>query len=309
MLKNLFDKLWYSERGTVIAVVAISMTVLIGFAAMVVDIGRLAAARQSLVNAVDAAAMAGAREFAVNPGTDPSARESAARQQALACAQSNGIAESDLTVNIMNNKVSVDATRNVSYMFAPVLGLESGQAAAHAAASAGSLVSYKGVAPLCIREQLFAYDTLYTIKFGSPDSQGNFGALALGGRGSRTYRDNLINGFQEPVHQGEVLDTEPGNMSGPTDGIDERLNRCTDGCTYDHFKPGCPRVLIIPLHREDSLEGRDTITVTGFAAFFIDRSSQCASDEIKGYFVRMAGEGDIDVNTPPTTLYGVKLVE
>jgi Flp pilus assembly protein TadG len=309
MLKKLTYKLWSNERGTAITLVAIGMTAILGLAAMVVDIGRLAAARQSLVNAVDAAAMAGAREFALNPGADPYTRESAARQQTLVCAQSNSIAASDLTMEIVNNKVSVDATRNVNYVFAPVLGLKSGQAAAHAAASAGALTSYTGVAPLCIREQPFELGTLYTIKFGSPDSPGNFGALALGGRGARTYRDNLINGFQEPVHQGEVLDTETGNMNGPTDGINERLNRCTDGCTYDNFKPACHRILIIPLHREDNLQGRDTITVTGFAAFFIDRSSNCASDEIKGYFVRMAGEGEIDVNTPPTTLYGVKLVE
>lgn len=309
MVRFLLNKLRQDESGTAIALVAVSMTALLGFSALVVDIGRLAAARQSLVNAVDAAALAGAREFAVNPGSDPSARESAARQQALACAQSNGIAESDFTVNIANNKVSVDATRDVTYMFAPVLGLESGRTAAHAAASAGSLASYRGVAPLCIREQTFERGQLYTIKFGSPDSPGNFGALALGGRGAATYTDNLVNGFQEPVHRGDVLDTEPGNMSGPTDGIDERLNRCTDGCTYDNFKPGCPKILIIPLHREDTLQGRDTIAVTGFAAFFIDRETDCDRDEIKGYFVRMAGEGDIDVNTPPTTLYGVKLVE
>lgn len=309
MFKSFLKKLKHDQRGTAVVLVAAGMAMLIGFAAMVIDVGRLAAARQSLVNAVDAAALAGAREFAVNTDADPSAREAAAIQYAAECARQNGIPDGGFTVTAINNKVTVDAVKTLHYLLAPVLGLYSGQVTAHATAAAGSLVSYKGIAPLCIKDQPFEYGRLYTLKFGSPDSPGNFGALALGGTGASTYRDNLINGYQQPVHVDDVLNTKPGNMSGPTDGIDERISRCTDGCTYYNFKPGCPRVLVIPIYRAtDDLHGRDTITVTGFAAFFVDRTD-CANDEIRGYFVHMAGEGDIDINTPPGSLYGVKLIE
>lgn len=304
---KLLTRLVKDERGLSFFMVGVGMMALVGMAALVTDFGRLAHARQSLVNAADSAALAGARELTLNP--DPSTREDTARQKAVEVAVANGAPSGRITVSINEGKLSVDAGQSVDLVISRSFGINSRDVHAHAAAAAGGVSSYRGIAPLCIREQPLTYGELCTLKFGSPDSPGNFGALALTGRGSSNYRYNLINGFSQEVQIGDVLDTEPGNMSGPTDGIDQRLARCTDGCTYDNFRPGCPKILVVPMHNND-LRGRDTITVTGFAVFFVDReATNSGSDEIKGYFVKMAAEGSIDTSRTVTGLYAAKLVE
>ncbi|MHB8918769.1 MAG: TadE/TadG family type IV pilus assembly protein [Desulfocucumaceae bacterium] len=306
-MKNILSRLIKDERGLSFILVSVGMMALFGMSALVTDFGRIALARQQMINAVDSAAMAGAKVLHMDP--DPSTRELAAQQQAINVAVANGAPPGRISVNFDDGKISVDAEKTVELIMSRAFGVNSREVRTHAAALVGSVTSYRGIAPLCIREQTFTYGQLCTLKYGSPDSPGNFGALALAGKGASNYKDNLIKGFSEEVSIGEVLNTEPGNMSGPTDGIDQRLARCTDGCTYDNFRPGCPRVLIIPLHNSD-LQGRDSITIRGFAVFFIDRESTISgSDEIKGYFVRMAAEGSINTSTSPTGLYAVKLVE
>ncbi len=303
----IITKLFKDQRGMACVLTCAGMMVLVGMAALVADFGRIAHARQNLVNAVDSAALAGAGELALN--TNPATREEAARQRAMDVAAANGTPPQRVTVGISEGTITVNAHRTVELGLAKAFGAGSKVVAARASAAGGGVVSHLGIAPLCIREQPLVYGQLCTLKYGSPDSPGNFGALALGGRGSSNYKNNLINGFSQNVRIGDRLETEPGNMSGPTDGIGQRLARCADGCTFVNFRPGCPKILVIPMHR-DSPGGRDEITVTGFAAFFVDREATGGSrDEIKGYFVRMAADGAVDPSRPPTGPYGVKLTE
>ncbi|MFZ5595958.1 MAG: pilus assembly protein TadG-related protein [Bacillota bacterium] len=295
------------KKGLSFFMVCIGITAIFGMTALVTDFGRIALARQRLANAADSAAMAAARDMVLEP--DPNLREDIARQRAVDVLAANVSGPHEINVSLDGNKVSVDARQTVRLIMSRVFGVMERPVSAHAAAEASAVTSYTGVAPLTIKEQPLEYGQMVTLKFGSPDSPGNFGALALNGRGSLNYKYNLINGFSQEIKVGDVLETEPGNMNGPTDGIEQRLDRCTDGCTYNNFRPGCPKVIVIPLHR-DELQGRDEITVTGFAAFFIDRESTlCADDEIKGYFVKMAAEGNTDLLKPITSLYGVRLVE
>lgn len=306
-MTGFINRIIKDQRGFSFLMVGIGIMSLFGMTALVTDFGRISLSRQRLVNAVDSAAIAAARDFVFIE--DPYTRDMIARQRAVDVAVSNGAPIGGISVDIVNNKISVNAEQSVSLIMSRAFGISQRAVRAHAAAMVGSITSYKGVAPLTIKEQPFIYGQLVTLKYGSPDSPGNFGALALAGKGSRNYKYNLINGFSEVVKLGETLVTEPGNMNGPTDGIDERLGRCTNGCTYDNFEPNCPKILVIPTHRDD-LKGRDSITVSGFAAFFVDREATGTSDdEIKGYFVRMAAEGDPDFLQPVTSLYGAKLVE
>ncbi|MFZ5642258.1 MAG: pilus assembly protein TadG-related protein [Bacillota bacterium] len=295
------------QRGLSFFMVCMGITALFGMTALVTDFGLLALTRQRLVNAADSAAMAAARDLIYV--SDPVERDLTARQRAVDVAVANGAPSGGITVNIDGNKITVDISQNVQLVMSRVFGINQKTVGAHAAAEVRALRSYFGIAPLTIKEQPLVFGQMVTLKYGSPDSPGNFGALALSGKGSKNYKYNLINGFQETVWIGEVLDTEPGNMNGPTEGIDERLSKCTHGCTYDNFVPGCPKIIIIPMHN-DYLQGRDTITVSNFAAFFVDREATLSQDdEIKGYFVRMAGEGDTDFSSPIVSLYGARLIE
>jgi hypothetical protein len=71
----------------------------------------------------------------------------------------------------------------------------------------------------------FEEDKEYTIK-ASPKGQlapGNYGALALGGSGAKTYLSNILNGYNS-LSVGQVVPSETGNIKGPTEtGINERL--------------------------------------------------------------------------------------
>jgi Flp pilus assembly protein TadG len=72
-----------SERGTVAIVVAILLTVFIGFAALAVDVGYMMTARNELQNAADSAALAAARRigYTYECGTGPTCVKMAYTQQ------------------------------------------------------------------------------------------------------------------------------------------------------------------------------------------------------------------------------------
>ncbi|WP_051275885.1 pilus assembly protein TadG-related protein [Desulfovirgula thermocuniculi] len=298
------------ERGGAAVLVALAMTCLLGFGALVTDLGRYYLAGQQLANAVDAAALAGAGELAQS-GSEQSAVE-AARQVALA----NGAPQETLEVGVSpgppgEKVVRVQAKRRVDFFLARVLGFGAAEARAQAAASACGVYALTGVAPLLVARQDFRFGELYTLKYGDPFTPGNFGALALGGRGACNYERNLIYGYPGRVAVGDYVTTEPGNMSGPTFyALRQRLAMCSGGCTPERLEPGCPRVLIVPLF-DPALppRGRDEVRVEGFAAFFVDQAD-AARDEIRGRFLRYAVEGEGSFEVPADTgLYAPRLVE
>ena len=92
----------FRQVGAIMPLIAVSMTVIIGFVALAVDVGMMAVARSQCQNAADAAAMTGARTL----NGDPSANYNTASVQpnALAAAQANSVAgtsilSSQLTVS------------------------------------------------------------------------------------------------------------------------------------------------------------------------------------------------------------------
>ncbi|HEX2986452.1 MAG TPA: pilus assembly protein TadG-related protein [Caproiciproducens sp.] len=116
-----------NERGQVMVLFALLVTVLIGIGALTVDIGRMAVVKSNLQNAVDAAALA-----AVNDLPD----EAASRNSAEEYAGANGIG-SPVTVLFSDSsrKVTVTASQPVEYTFAKVIGFQSANVTVKAAAT------------------------------------------------------------------------------------------------------------------------------------------------------------------------------
>jgi hypothetical protein len=113
---------------------------------------------------------------------------------------------------------------------------------------------------------------------------GNYGAAALGGRGASNYEDNIINGYDGAVRIGDVLDTEPGNMTGPTrSGVNALIamdptahmvrNSAGKWVVVSSTYPinESPRIVPIPMYSVYTApdNGRSTFTVTSIASFFI----------------------------------------
>ncbi|MEA4870176.1 hypothetical protein SDC9_92870 [bioreactor metagenome] len=106
------------ESGQSAIIVAISMVVLCGFAALAIDIGRISVTRGQLQNAADAAALAGAQAL-------PTA--AAAQSQAVLYAGINGVSAANTTATTpfsgTSSKIEVVCRGTVPYTFARVFGL------------------------------------------------------------------------------------------------------------------------------------------------------------------------------------------
>ena len=87
-------KLWKNESGQVLVLAAMSMTLMMGFAGLAIDVGMLFHVRRNMQIAADAAALAGAVDYKY------SASSSSAIAAAKSAATANGITDlSDLTVS------------------------------------------------------------------------------------------------------------------------------------------------------------------------------------------------------------------
>ena len=63
MLSRVIRRFWNDHRGYVIALTLIAMPMLLGFSLLIIDVGRSSNLHTDLQNAVDAMALAGAREL------------------------------------------------------------------------------------------------------------------------------------------------------------------------------------------------------------------------------------------------------
>ena len=211
---------------------ALVLPMLMGMAAMAVDLGGYADHRRTLQNAADSIALAAARDLP--DGT-------AATASAHTWADKNNIPWSDVTVTItpvgagnLNPKVSVDIARPHSFAFIKVFGISSRQVSAHAAAIKTSPGGVGGLMPWSVLDSVqknAKFGDIVTVKYDSNNvTNGNFGAMRLDGTGSSTYGDTIHNGSKSIVCakgvsgcttvsaecSGSICPTEPGNKIGDT---------------------------------------------------------------------------------------------
>lgn len=317
LLKQYLLDIVDDQRGFALVVLSVGIAALLGFTAMVTDIGLLVLNKERLANAVDAAALAGAQELPANPAQ---AINTAGNYALL-----NGCSPEQPTVSAyeshQNSKITVTATKQVNYTFAKVLGITSGTVSARASARVAGLRSFTGAAPLAVPNQNFDFYTRYILKQGanspepSPLGPGTYGALSLGGSGASNYEHNLKYGYDQKLMVGDEVNTETGNMSNPTKrALDYRIDQCchTPACTQTHFLPGCPKILIVPVYEPSKIENGQVkrIRITGFAAFLVERvTGQGNENYIEGYFIKLVVEGESSSSQADYGVYGVKLIE
>src|SRR5689334_5075603 len=147
-----------SERGSVLVVVAISLTVLLGIAALAIDLGGFRAHRRQLQTAADAAALAGAMQLP--PFSDGSRACSRAdyyarRNSALTSPQ-NMIVNANLDTSyceILAGSVRVKPRESgVPYVFGRVLGFVNTAIDARARARVVYLTRSNGLLPFGVED-------------------------------------------------------------------------------------------------------------------------------------------------------------
>ena len=287
----------------------IHVTASLGFASLAVDIGLAFNEKARLSAAVDSAALAGAQEIVENPDN--------AVATAKEYLSKNGLDPADAEVKLTDdgNGVSVSTNKKVKYFLARVIGKEEGLVGAHAAAKTAPITAvYSGIRPFAIEQMELEYGAQYVLKEGGGDgSNGNYGALALGGNGACKYRSNIINGYNSKLKVGDYVDTEPGNMSGPTyTGVNTLVNSCSHcpKCTFDNYDPGCPRIITVIIVDSLSIKGRKSVKIVGFASFFLEGVEGQGNESIvKGRFIKTVTCGETDDSQADFGLKGIRLVK
>lgn len=285
-------KFFKKQDGVALMLFALLMPVMLGCTALVADFGVQYGTKVRLGNIAQAAALAAAQDVEQNT--------SAAYQKAVEYLNRNGIEEHEAQVEISQAEGSarVTITKQSDYYFARILGFRTADVSADAKAVSVGLSSVTGAAPLGILFEDFEYGQKYRLKCGSSSDEygpGNFGALGLGGGGADTYMENLRNGYPEELKVGDVVNIEPGNISGPTsDAIEYRLhqdNRVPPN-TFDDHDRDAPQILYVPVVELDTASGNKKVRILGFAAFFVTGVPGSGNEsEIEGYFIRTVKSG------------------
>ena len=309
------------EKGSVLAFSAVAMVVIMLFASMAIDVGCLLTAKNQLQAAADAAALAGAtglmisQSLATNRAVTIASRNTCINQPVM-------LGAGDVTFPT-SSQIRVQASQNVNIFFARVVGINSVFVSAVAVAEIGTLVSTPGPRPFALPDMGWPPFSPVIVKAGNlnnPDAPardaGFYYPIAPDGPGAQEYLENIVNGCSSSIGIGSVIDVEPGNMIGPTNmGIDQILSQdpgawfdplnCTiEGSSFSGYTS--PRVIKVPLYDPDFApdSGRNTITVTGLAAFFI---MGVQGRDVWGIFLPKLDEGT--AGSGNSLLYGAKLIQ
>jgi Flp pilus assembly protein TadG len=303
------------QKGQVLVLVALFMGVLLGMTAMAIDVGAFLADRRDMQNAADAIALAASQELP---------DEAAVQQVANEWALNNGIDPATMTVTITqqslptepNPKVRVQLQDAHGFIFAKVIGITEADINVAAAAIRTSPAGGDNTIPLSVTETVVdgaTFGEQVTIKYDANNIlQGNAGPVRIDGPGSGDC--NITNFYCTGIEYGSdnvvcaegadstycdgpyVVDTQPGNLVGPTrTAIDYRINNTDSHCdTFEEvfqddptssdstvyaFDSDCNpfvasrysslRVVIIPVI-EELCNGSCEVRIVDFALLFIE---------------------------------------
>lgn len=278
-----------NERGTTAVLTTLAMTALLGFTALVVDVGLWYENRVQLSNMVDATVLAGAQDL-------PDAEKAGASADSYAVQNGRSGDTVNLAFDDGNMSLTATASRDVVNLFSRVLKQFSDTTTVRAAATAQifPLGSAIGVVPIGVVKQNFIYGTTYTLKVGGGEgTTGNYGALALGGNGACNYLENIKYGYDGKLRAGDWVTTETGNISGPTkSGIEYRIAQ-DSGVSYNTVSQASPRIVILPVLDSLTVNGKGEVLIVGFAAFFLESVGGSGHEnEVTGKFMRIVVAGE-----------------
>ena len=254
-MKKAFRRRIAADHGAAIPMVALSMIVIMGAAALTVDLGNGWRTRRSLIPATDAGALAAAQDFADITNPQNGCTNGTAQTYVLA-----NEANVDVPVtctpfiySAQQGRVTVTATHDVETWFAPVIGPNGNyNVSSTSTAVWGPPASVTGLRPigLCIDgsaelENVITNppttETVIVIEYnkdqpddcGGADIPGNWGTVDFDG-GANSNADTkewIDNGYPDPVEFGNHSVTscvgEPHCYEGDTGalaGINSELN-------------------------------------------------------------------------------------
>jgi hypothetical protein len=288
-----------APKGQALFIVILALPVIVGALTLVMDVGNLYYNQVSMQVAADSGVLAGALYLPSYP--------SQAVSVAQDYAQRNGIKAGEIvscTVSPDNKTVLITTSRNLPCFFCRVLG--EGTAHADTAPStettsgtgikvgASALIvpikAATGVVPIGLNSGTdLNFGNVVQLKQGQV-GPGNWSPLALGGTGADNYRTNVQNGYPGSISVGDSLQTETGNMVGPTnqafqDRISRGNNQFSTG-TFQNHDLNDPRVMLIPIVDFSNINGSSQVPMKGFAMMWI--VSVSGQGTITCYFIQQS---------------------
>lgn len=197
MVKKI-KELFFAERGQAAVLVALSLTALLGFAAISVDYGFLANERRSLQNAADAAALAAAWEL-------PNKNNVEAKGKEYAIKNASELAGGEIRFEYPNGskEVKVDLAYPYNTFFAKVLGQDS--AVISASATAEKKSKWKGEA-LPLFNIAYDYEMNPTFDAYGKVGPGTYGGiLNFGGEKTVDENKNISSAYFEIDYENGIV--------------------------------------------------------------------------------------------------------
>lgn len=291
------------EDGNILLLSAFLFLVFTAFAGLVVDGGQLYMTKTHLQKTANAAALSAGQELTAK---DPKVVEDLAREIVVRHGELSSLQNVDI---ILERKVTVKLNKPVKLFFSSLFGIDSVDVPANATAKIGAIGRGYGAAPIGINESMeLVYGQEYTLKVDeTATSTGFFGILAIEGPGAKTYEQNLMHGFDGELKVGDIVNTQTGNIAGPTKtGIDYLVKTCSDMNDRD-----CPRILLVPVYKPYSYTSNQLkqIEITGFAHFYISGPMNSTDKTVKGVFLKRVSPGFELDQAVDKGAYALKLVE
>jgi len=303
-----------SERGQAILLSTLAMAMLLGAAALVLDVGNWFRDKRRLQGTADAAALAGAQQLPDDA--------SGAQSMALSYANKNGgdVAGANIVITSQyqaNDTIAVKAQRNDPGIFSAVLGKTSADITATAKARVGPPAQALAVAPMvvyCDHPLIQNCNNDHTPSFGVPTTMnydpmgapGAFGMLNLDGQsgtvGTSFEADWISKGFNKYLGLGKYL-SDPGakfsslNIQSALDG---RINT----------------VLLFPVFKTLDGTGQNAqYDIIGWIGFYLQSYEVHGNNAtLHGYFTQYIARGILAQSSPgsggvPSSFFGVKTIQ
>lgn len=237
-----------------------------------------------------------------------------------------------------DNAVTVTVRDSARYIFAGLLGT-SKQVTALARAYAAYVGNQKCIKPWAVPYTLLTKtlqpsntDTLrdldetdaellrsmtkaqrtFKLKIGTPPNAGNFGSLYIPDEdpdapngGANLYQYNITDCNSTLIGPGDTLETQTGNMKGPTDkGVEDfceatgSFNKSTGDCYDSHGNLGIPTKAALWSQGTTKDNGNFAVIVRQIVSFVLENLS--SDTEITGYFLPLKTSGAITTTVTST---------
>jgi Flp pilus assembly protein TadG len=280
-----------NERGQVLVLTVLALVVLLGMAAMVLDVGAWFHQKRHLQATADAAALAGAQLLPDDPG--------GAQAQAVGYADKNGggVLAGDVTVSSVrnaNDTIAVKAKKSNEGIFSRVLGVVNVDIGATAKARVDAPQTALHVAPMVVScaHQLIQncngnntpkFKVRTTLNFDPMGAPGAFGMLNLNGQngtvGTSDEANWILTGFNKYLPLGSYK-SDPGAKFSSQElrgALDNRINT----------------VLLFPVFRTLTGTGQNAVyDIMGWIGFYLESYTVNGNNAVlNGYFTTYIAQG------------------